>query len=90
MREQELVDGAARWVRALLGSPAGRDLAGVFFVGCMVAAVALWQPLLGLFVLGVLGLAMTLLVSFMATAPEAVPEREPTPNEEVQREWLAN
>jgi hypothetical protein len=76
MREQELVDGAARWLRAVLASPAGRDLAAVFFVGCMVAAVALWKPLLGLFMLGVAGLAVTLASSFVATGPAEDADKE--------------
>jgi hypothetical protein len=63
-----LIDGATRWLRQTLARPAGRDAVAVVSVLCMVAAVALWQPLVGLFMLGVAGLVIAVVVSFGATA----------------------
>ena len=61
----DLVDTAVRGLRTALASPAQRDAIAVVGILMMVGAVALWRPLLGLFVFGAVVLAGSLLASLL-------------------------
>lgn len=64
------MDTLARRLREMLSSPAQRDLLGFIGIAVMLLALALWKPLLGLFLFGAVILAVAFVVSMVATAPK--------------------
>jgi hypothetical protein len=57
-------------------SPAQRDGLAVLGLACIVVAVALWQPLVGLGLTGVALIAIAFLSSFLRTAPAVEEEND--------------
>ncbi len=74
-KEGQLVDAVARRLRSSTwGTPAGRDLLAVASVIAIVAAVALWQPVVALLVAGGFGLLAAFAGAWLSTL--STPEQE--------------
>ena len=66
--EVDIVDALARRLRATLGSPLQRDLLAAAGMLTMIGAIALWKPVLALFLFGALLVIAAFVASIVTTA----------------------